>query len=629
MSVFDQYDKNLPGDKKIRKVNLEFEDFQYEKASEIENKPQRPFWIFYTLTLTIMGILLAQLLHLQISQGAFNLSLAQGNRLRTRSVPAPRGIIYSNNNTALVTNNASFSLEVYPLDLPRKDADRNSFYQDLSTITQIPQDEIKNKIQAQGFSRADPVILKENLDRDSALLLETKITNLPGVAIGVNPVRDYQKIAGLAQILGYVGKVTDSELKNNPQYQMNRVVGKDGLEKSYEEFLKGKDGSEVVEVDSQGRAQRTISNLAPQPGDSLTLTIDANLEEEMTRALQAGLDSAGIKAGAAVAMNPKTGGILGMVSLPTYDNNVFTGGISQDEYQKLLNDPNQPMFNRAISGTYPSGSTIKPTIAASGLQDGEITENTTINDTGEIKVGNYVYPDWKAHGLVDVRKAIAVSANVFFYAVGGGWDKIRGLGVQKLHDYLTEFGFGKTLGVDLPGEASGLVPDVNWKAKVKKESWYLGDTYHMSIGQGDMLVTPLQMAAGTVAIANGGALLKPYVVAKITDQDGKAVVTTQKTVIRSKFIDDGNLQIVREGMRNCVDTSYGSGRALNSLPVQVAAKTGTAQFGNEGKTHAWMTAFAPYNDPQIVIVVVLEGGGEGYSTAGPVAREILNWYFTR
>jgi len=629
MSVFDQFDKNLPGDRKMRKVKAQFENFEYEQSEEIETKPQRAYWIFYVLALIIMGVLLAQLLHLQITLGAFNRTLAQGNRLRDRTIPAPRGVIYSSNGTALVTNDASFSLEIYPLDLPKKGADRDAFYKNLSTVIQIPQEEIKNKVEGQGSSQAAPVVLKENIDRDSALLLETKITNSPGVVIGINPVRDYKQITGLSQIIGYVGKVTEAELKNNPQFQMNETVGKDGLEKTYEEYLKGKDGSDLIEVDSHGRAQRTISNLAPQPGDSLTLTINNDLEEEMAKALQAGLDSAGVKAGAAVAMDPKTGAILGMVSLPTYDNNVFTGGVSQDEYQKLVSDPNQPMFNRAISGTYPSGSTIKPTIAAAGLQDGVITENTTINDTGEIKVGNYVYPDWKAHGLVDVRKAIAVSANVFFYAVGGGWDKIKGLGVQKLHDYLASFGFGKKLGIDLPGEANGLVPDPNWKTKVQHQSWYLGDTYHMSIGQGDMLVTPLQMVNSVAAIANGGSLLKPYIVQKITDQDGKVVTTTQKTVINSNFINDSNLQIVREGMRNCVDASYGSGRALSSLPIAVAAKTGTAQFGSEGKTHAWMTAFAPYNDPQIAIAVIVEGGGEGYASAGPVVQNIFNWYFTR
>ncbi|MDO8686614.1 MAG: penicillin-binding protein 2 [Candidatus Berkelbacteria bacterium] len=633
MSVFDQFsDGLLPGDKKTRRINPDnseyITEFEYSQNQELETKPQKPFWIFYTITLVVMGILLAQLLNLQISQGAFNKYLAEGNRIRQRIIPAPRGIIFDRNGTSLITNDASFSLEVYPLDLPKKEADKNTFYQKLSEITKISADDIKNQIKEKGFSRADTVVLKENIDRDTALLLETKIINLPGVIIGKNPIRNYKEVFGLSQIIGYIGKATDQELKNHPELQMDQFVGKDGLEKSYQAYLNGKNGANEIEVDSKGRAQRVVANISPQPGNSLKLYLDSDLEQKMADVLQEELTASNSQAGSVVAIDPKTGGVLGMVSLPTYNNNVFSKGLTQDEYSKLMNDEMRPMFNRSIAGTYPSGSTIKPFVASAGLQDGTITENTTINDTGEIKVGNYVYPDWKAHGLVDVRKAIAVSANVFFYAVGGGWDKIKGLGVQKLHDYLVKFGFGKELGIDLPSEDSGLVPDAKWKEEVKKEIWYLGDTYHMSIGQGDVNVTPLQMAVATAAIANNGELLKPYLVQKITDGDGKVIKDNQKEVIRSGFIDQGNLQIVREGMRNCVDASYGSCRSLSDLPA-VAAKTGTAQYGAEGKTHAWMISFAPYNDPQIALAVIVEGGGEGYSTAGPVTKNILNWYFTR
>ncbi|MBM2820343.1 MAG: penicillin-binding protein 2, penicillin-binding protein 2, partial [Candidatus Berkelbacteria bacterium] len=289
-----------------------------------------------------------------------------------------------------------------------------------------------------------------------------------------------------------------------------------------------------------------------------------------------------------------------------------------------LDDPSKPLFNRAISGTYPSGSIIKPVIAAAGLEDGTITASTTINDPGEIKVGNYTYPDWKSHGLVDVRKALAESCNVFFYSVAGGWDKIKGLGITKLDNYLKQFGFGEQTGIDIPGEARGIVPDPVWKEKVKKEMWYLGDTYHLGIGQGDFLITPLQMVNAVSAIANGGQLMKPQLVAKITDQDGNTIYETPKEIIRQGFINNDNVQIVREGMRQAVTT--GSAQQLNDLPEMVAAKTGTAQFGNEDKTHAWMVSFAPYHNPEIAIIVLIEGGGEGYATAGPVTKQILNWY---
>jgi penicillin-binding protein 2 len=286
------------------------------------------------------------------------------------------------------------------------------------------------------------------------------------------------------------------------------------------------------------------------------------------------------------------------------------------------------MFDRVISGAYPSGSTIKPLVAAGGLQENVITQNTTIDDSGSIKVGSWVYPDWKAHGLVDIRRALAVSCNVFFYAVGGGWDKIRGLGPAKLQYYYEKFGLGAKTGIDLPGEISGLVPSPDWKEKAQKEMWYLGDTYHMSIGQGDVLTTPLQMVMAISAIANNGELLKPKLVDKISDENGKTIQEFSKEVTRNNFVDKDNLQIVREGMHDCVTQTYGSCHGvLGGVPVDAAAKTGTAQYANNTKTHAWMVSFAPYNNPTFAIAVIVEGGGEGYAAAGPVVKDSLSYYF--
>lgn len=630
MSIFDQYEKYLPGDKKHRKIDLDSYDYENLKEEnsipdEKEGRSYGKIWFFVSLVLVAAGILIGQLLRLQISQGSFNLSLAEGNRLREREILAPRGIIYDSYNIALVGNDASYDLEISPLDLPKKEDEKQKFYETLGEIIQMPADQIASLVK--GASSVDPVILKENLDRDTALILQIKIVNLPGTVVKAGPVRNYKAISGLAPILGYVGKTNNQDLKENPNLRLNEIVGKDGLEKTYQQYLEGENGASVMEVDAKGQTQRLVSNYAPVPGDTLTLTLDSALEEHIAGVLQSELTAAGATAGAVVAINPQTGGILGMVSLPSYDNNLFAKGISSSDYQNLINDPNKPLFNRSISGTYPSGSTIKPMVAATGLQEGIITENTTINDTGEIKVGNYTYPDWKAHGLVNVRDAISESCDVFFYAVGGGWDKIKGLGVQKLHDYLTRFGLGKPTGVDLPSEASGLVPSPSWKEKVKKESWYLGDTYHMSIGQGDVLVTPLQMANAIASISNGGHLLKPYLVQKIQGKDGQIIKETQKIVLDENFISPENISIVREGMRQAV--TVGTAKQFNDLPVQVAAKTGTAQFGDQDKLHAWMVAFAPYDNPQIAIAVIIEGGGEGYAVAGPVIKDTLNWYFTR
>jgi len=629
MSIFDSFDKNLPGDHKIRRVALEPGEYEQFAPEEFLTREPQSFWPFYLLIIVVFFGLMSQLLNLQIKQGNFNLSLAEGNRIRDRESLAPRGIIFDQNNKALVSNDVAFMLELYPIDLPRGAEEKEKFYNDLSTISQIPAQELKDKVAEKGISAA-PIVLKENIDRDTALLLETKVINFPGVVVTKKPVRHYEEIDGLAPIIGYIGKITEEEYKNNydTSLRMNHDIGKSGLEKTYQNYLKGRNGVNKIEVDSHGRAQRILANLPPEPGYNLVLGLDVDLESKMAEALSLVIRWAGVSSGAAVALNPQNGEVLGMVSWPTYDNNLF-GLSSSEEYSQLVDDPDKPMFNRAISGAYPSGSTIKPMVAAAGLQEGVISENTTIDDPGEIKVSSWTYPDWKSHGLVDVRKALAVSCNVFFYAVGGGWDKIRGLGPAKLQYYLEKFGLGAKTGIDLPGEVSGLIPTPEWKEKNKNEMWYLGDTYHMAIGQGDVLTTPLQMAVSTAAIANNGEVLKPHFVRKIIDKNGNTIKDFDKEVIRSDFIDDYNLMVVRSGMRNCVTQDYGSCRALKDLPVTVAAKTGTAQFGAEGKTHGWMIAFAPYENPQIAIAVIVEGGGEGYSTAGPVVQNVFNWYFSQ
>lgn len=632
MSIFDLFDDNfLPGDKlqrKLREDVLEYDHFKPDaKGVEIFQEKAKSMRVPYIFCFLVLGVLLAQLLRLQVAQGSFNRNLAEGNRIRVREVTAPRGLVYDSQGQILAKNQASFNLEIYPLDLPRNKTEREEIYKKLSGIAQIPEEEIKEKVAKKGFSTYDPIVLKENLDRDTAMILEYKTINLPGVTVSKKPVREYTSVAGLSHILGYVGKMTEKELQEHPNYRPSYQIGKSGLEIIYEEDLRGSPGVLQVEVDSHGRQQRQLSATNPLPGNNLHLSINAGLEEEMYQSLANQVQAADSPGGVAVALNPKNGQVLGMVSFPGFDNNIFTSSEIDEKYQELISDQAKPMFNRAISGTYPSGSIIKPIVATAGLQEGVITENTTISDSGEIKVGNWVYPDWKVHGLVDVRKAIAESCNVFFYSVAGGWDKIKGLGIEKMKDYLLKFGFGSKTGVDLPGEAVGLVPDPAWKEENKKEIWYLGDTYHLGIGQGDFLVTPLQMAQAISVIANDGELLQPRIVQKITDKDGKVVKEYQKEVIKDNIASSENLQIVREGMRLAV--TAGSATRLSDLPIAAAAKTGTAQFGAEGKTHAWMAAFAPYNDPQIVVVTLIEEGGEGYATAGPVTYDILNWYFSQ
>lgn len=629
MSVFDQFgDRYLPGDRQNRKINLDadiYEDFNDEEEL-LSNRPQISFTIFYVACILVFGLLVLKLLNLQIAQGGLNRVLAEGNRLRVRQIPAPRGIIYDRKNTNLLNNEAAYSLQVYPLELPKNSAERNNYYEKLSEIVQIPPAEIKSIIEKRGVYLSDPVVLKDNLDRAAALVLEVKTINFPGVLVAKQPIRDYKDIGGLSQVIGYVGKLTDTDLKNYPNYRLNEEIGKDGLEKIYQEYLKGTPGLDQIEVDSRGQAQRLLSSNAPSPGNNLVLNLDADLQKTIADSLKNQLDKTAAKAASAVAIDPQTGGVLAIVNLPSFDNNIFSHGISADDYAKLLNDKTYPMFNRAISGNYPSGSTLKPLVAAAALQEKTVTKNTTVVTPPAIKIGSYTFPDWKDHSYesTNIERAIAESNDIFFYALGGGWDKIKGIGPDKIKYYLQKFGLGAITGIDLPGEAKGLVPDPSWKEKVKKEMWYLGDTYHMAIGQGDILVTPLQMAVSTAAVANGGTVLSPRLVDKITDKDGNLIKTIPKQAIRTNTADAANLQIVREGMRMTV--TDGTAQQLKDLNVNVAAKTGTAQYGNEGKTHAWLTAFAPYENPQIVIAVIIEGGGES-TVATPVVKDAFEEFF--
>jgi penicillin-binding protein 2 len=338
------------------------------------------------------------------------------------------------------------------------------------------------------------------------------------------------------------------------------------------------------------------------------------------------LEQTGTKTAAAVAIDPRNGEVLAIVSLPSYDNNLFAKGISQEDYKALISDENKPMFNRAISGEYPPGSTFKPLVAAAALEEKTINSGTSVNCGGGIHVGSYNFPDWKTHGSTDVRKAIAESCDVFFYSVGGGWGDIPALGIDRIKKYADLFGLGKAGGLDIPGEAEGFIPDQSWKQKKLGERWYVGDDYHCAIGQGFDTATPLQIANMTATIANGGSVYRPHLVEKIVKPNGTEQEIGSQ-VLNKNFISKSNMDIVREGMRETIASSSGSARQLADLKVAVAGKTGTAQYGTEGKTHGWFASFAPFDNPEIAMAVLVEGGGEGHSTAVPVTKEVYQWYF--
>ncbi len=634
MSLFDEFYKGVRGDfNKKRYVKSEFDlDHEKDEFTEIESKPSL-LW-FVSVTMIVFGALIFRLWTLQIVQGDYYFKLAEGNRIRIENTTASRGVIYDRDNVKLVQNMASFNVEISPQDLPDSNDKLIESILDISHILGTPESEINNKID--NVQGTDPIVLKENIDRNQALRLKESLSFQTLAKVKEYATRSYVSNYGLSHILGYVGKVTEGDLKNT-EYLFTDMIGKIGLEGYYEEYLKGKNGKEQIEVDASGRLKRILASESAESGNNIKLSIDMDLQKKTYDVIRSAVERRGSPGGVGILMNPKNGEIYSMVSVPDFDNNIFTIAekkVFDKKYKQLLNDPKLPLFNRVISGTYPSGSTIKPVLAAAALNEGTITASTSIIEKGFIEVPNkynpdiiYKFPDWKVHGWVDTRRAIAVSCDIFFYAVGGGYENIKGLGLEKIREYYSKFGLGKKTNIDLMSEAAGLVPSEEWKKEVKGEGWYQGDTYHISIGQGDLLTTPLQVLNFTAAISNGGTLLQPYLVSEIRDSRGKIIKKISKTILEKDIVAKGHIRTVQEGMRQTVTS--GSAMLLDSLPVAVAAKTGTAQFDNNSKTHTWLTAYGPYDDPDVVLVVMLEGGREDGESAIPAARDILNYYFSR
>jgi penicillin-binding protein 2 len=619
--------------KKARKRSLEIEDVTQAglagKDEEMAVREPMSDWglrLFRNAAILTFLLLALRVSYLQIAKGDHFSELARENRMRYIAVKAPRGMIFDRSGQRLVQNIPSFDVVLVPADLPKDTNRRNEEARKLAAMLKLNDQSLQAITNSQVSDSLKPVLIKENISEEEALVFSEKKNELSGFQLDKTAIRQYEKGGYFSPVIGYTGKINREEIEKYPQYSMTDYVGKLGIEYSHENYLRGVDGKQKVEVDSAGNVKKNLGTENPTNGNDLYLGLDADLQEKIVDVLQDQFEKTGTKTAAVVAVDPRNGEIRALVSLPSYDNNLFARGISSEDYQKLLADENKPMFNRAISGEYPPGSVFKPLVATAALEEKTINSGTSVECHGGFRIGGYNFPDWKTHGATDVRKAIAESCDVFFYSIGGGWEGISGLGMDRMKKYADLFSLGKKTGIDIPGEATGLIPDKQWKENKFGERWYVGDDYHCAIGQGFITATPLQLANYIAAIANNGIVWKPHTVSSIKKIDGTEE-KIEPTVLGKNFASSTSLEIVREGMRQTVTSEQGSGRQFNDLEVPVAGKTGTAQFGSENKTHGWFVSFAPYDNPEIAMVVLVEGGGEGHSTAVPVTKEVYKWYF--
>ncbi len=642
--------------------------------------------LYRGLVVVVFVALVGQLWRLQMMEGEYYRQAADTNRFRIQPHAAPRGVIYDRRGHLLVRNMPQILVAIIPAYLPEDEMERRDMLRRLGELIDMPMttplpDRLRQGLREPPSERqpeagileilaeaeAAPyraAVLKKGVSREAAMILEEEHLDWPGIVIQVEPVREYVYGPLLAHLLGYMGPIPEERAEEYEAlgYDPNRhIVGLSGLEYSFEDELRGQDGQELVEVDIAGRQVRVVGEPKQAlPGHNLQLTIDLDLQQFMEEVLQKQLRTYYKKQGVAIAANPQTGEILGMVSLPSYDNNEFTGGISSKTLQALQEDVNRPLVNHAISGMFPPGSTFKLTTAVGALEEGVLAPSTRLYCGGILWLPNRYYPEdpslaqpfycWihhgyhGSHGSLGIISALGQSCDIFFYQAAGGYrDRFTGLGEELLAHYSELLGYGARSGIDLPGEVAGLVPDTKWKRVNYSESWVTGDTYNMAIGQGFVLATPLQVLNATAAIANGGTLYRPQLVHEVVDAGGNVVTAFAPDVIRNLPISAENLQLVRQGMRAAVASAGATAWAINVPGVSIAGKTGTAEFfidrnkdglpdrDREGNlpTHAWFTAFGPYENPEIALVVFVFGGGEGSAVAVPVADEILNYYFGR
>jgi penicillin-binding protein 2 len=583
--------------------------------------------------LVLAGILVLRMLQLQVVEYEHFSTLSEDNRVKIVPLPPTRGLIYDRNGVELAQNTPTFTLEIVPENVE----DMETLLDELAGLVAISEEDTERfRAMLRKKRRFQSVPLRYRLNEEEVARFSVNRHRFPGADVHARLTRSYPLGASAVHLLGYVARMNEEELQSvdAAEYRGTTHIGKTGVEQAYESLLHGKPGLQHVETNAQGRILRVLEQSDPTPGINIHLTIDASLQAVAERAL-------GIENGAVIAVDPATGALLAFASTPVYDPNLFVDGIDTRSYKDLLASPERPLFNRALNGQYPPGSTVKPFVGLAGLELEHTTEDHEIFCPGWYRLPGRErrYRDWKkwGHGKVDIKRAIVESCDVYYYTLANE------IGITELHDYLALFGFGRRTGIDLHGESAGLLPSQDWKRRAKGQAWFPGETLITGIGQGFTLATPLQLAMATATLSTRGVRLRPQVVLRRDDTTTQSMVDlvpeTLDTVTPSL---ERNWQTVIDAMADVVHGPKGTARQIGKgATYRIAGKTGTAQiFGiaqdeeyDEEKVdkklrdHALFVAFAPVDNPRIALAVLVENGGSGSKAAAPIARRVMDHYF--
>ena len=593
---------------------------------EFQEEIRKSLFILSIVVLILFGLLTLRLWYLQLVKGYEFRDRSEHNRIRTRDLPPWRGMIMDQRQRVMVNNTPAYDLMLVLEDIQNLP----QLARRLADLLHLNPQELEEKVAAAQKENSFRIIkVRGDLSWEELALIETYRYELPGVLIQIRPKREYRRDGLACHLIGYLGEITEGQLKSGkfPENKMGDYIGRCGIELVLEKYLSGCRGSRQIEVDARGRELRLLSSTPSTPGANVRLTIDARVQQAAEAALAG-------KSGAVVALNPQNGKVLALASAPTFDQNVFEKGVTPQQWQQLINDKEHPLENRAIRGQYPPGSTFKIVMAVAGLEEKVLTPQTTFYCCGALPFGNHVFHCWRrgGHGRMNLYNALIQSCDVFFYKTG-----LR-LGIDRIAKWSRRFGLGQTSGLNLGSEKPGLVPSSHWKKRRFKQRWHEGETLSVSIGQGYNLVTPIQMAGVVAAIANGGTVYVPQLVDSIESPEGEVLFEFQPKVASRLEASPATIDLVRRGLRGVVHDPRGTGHAARIPMVEIGGKTGTAQvttLGKEGKKgekthdHAWFVCFAPVENSEIAVAVIIEHGGHGGSAAAPVARQVLMAYFQK